>query len=195
MRCFPKGSVLLREGQPKRNIGVLLDGELEMFETDADGCRSMVGTVHPPNSFALVFSFASVERHPATVVARADSKVLVIPLAHILPRVGESVDRVHLHFIENLLGEISETAWALRARSFILSRRTTADRLMSYLRQRMHAVGSHAFDIPYDRQALADFLCVDRSALSTVIGRLAKKGLLSYRKSHFVLHEHPQPKI
>ena len=52
----------------------------------------------------------------------------------------------------------------------------------------MRAVGSNDFKIPFDRQGLADFLCVDRSALSSVIGRLAKRGVLSYKKNHFILH-------
>lgn len=186
-RFFRKGDMLIREGQVKRNIGVLLDGSLEMFETDADGRRSMVGFVRPPETFALVFAFAEVRRHPAAVVARADSSVLVIPLDRILPPSGVEITPAHRRFIKNLLTETCKTSWTLRSRAFILSRRSTADRLMTYLRERMHAEGSPEFDIPYDRQGLADFLCVDRSALSSVIGRLAKKGLLSYRKNHFVL--------
>lgn len=186
-RFFRKGETLIQEGQVKRNIGVLLDGLLEMFETDADGRRSMVGFVRPPDSFALVFAFAEVQRHPATVVARADSSVLLIPLDRILPPSGVDIMPAHRRFIKNLLAVTCETSWKLRSRAFILTRRSTADRLMTYLRERMHAEGSPEFDIPYDRQGLADFLCVDRSALSSVIGRLAKKGLLSYHKNHFVL--------
>ena len=192
VRCIPKGGVVLREGQLKRNVGILLDGTLEMFETDADGCRSMVGTVNPPGSFAQVFAFAAVERHPATVVARTEAQILVIPLAHILPRAGVELDAVHRRFVENLLADISETAWRLRSRAFILSRRSTAERLMTYLRQCGTTAGVAEFDIPFDRQGLADFLCVDRSALSTVIGRLAKKGVLAYRKNHFKLLRSPQ---
>ena len=186
-RSYRKGETLIREGQVKRNIGVLLDGCLEMFETDEEGRRSMVGVVRPPESFALVFAFANVQCHPAAVTAREDSRVLVIPLERILPRPGAELGLVHRRFIKNLMGEICETSWGLRSRAFILSRRSTAERLMTYLRECMHAAGKPEFDISYDRQGLADFLCVDRSALSSVISRLAKRGLLSYRKNHFVL--------
>lgn len=190
-RNIKAGDVVFREGTIKRNMGVVLDGCLEMFETDADGRRSMVGVVHPPESFAQVFAFAAVERHPATVVAREDSRILVIPVANVLPRPGAEIDAVHRRFIKNLLAEICETAWRLRSRAFILSRRSTTERLMTYLRQQMRAAGSSSFSIPYDRQALADFLCVDRSALSSVIGRLAKRGILSYHKNHFILKNTP----
>ena len=98
-RFFRKGETLIQEGQVKRNIGVLLDGLLEMFETDADGRRSMVGFVRPPDTFALVFAFAEVQRHPATVVARADSSVLLIPLDRILPPSGVDIMPAHRRFI------------------------------------------------------------------------------------------------
>src|SRR5574344_1891332 len=71
------GALLFRAGIPKRNFGVLLDGRLEMFEIDSDGRRSIVGYVVPPETFALVFAFAQVERHPASVMATEDSVILV----------------------------------------------------------------------------------------------------------------------
>jgi CRP-like cAMP-binding protein len=69
----------------------------------------------------------------------------------------------------------------------VLSRRATADRLMAYLRAVSKENGSREFDIPLDRQGLADYLCVERSALSDEISRLCKAGVISSRKSHFAL--------
>ena len=75
----------------------------------------------------------------------------------------------------------------LNAKIEILSHRTTEDRLMSYLRSFADKCGKSEFDIPFDRQQLADYLCVERSALSAEISRLSQKGLLSSRKNHFSL--------
>lgn len=186
-RKISAGSFVFREGTLKRNIGVLLDGELEMFETDSDGRRTMVGVVKPQESFAQVFAFAEVEQHPASVMASEDSLILVIPIEKILPRVGESVDAVWRLFIHNLMSDMGNTAWTLRSRAFILSRHSTEERLMAYLRTQMRAAGSASFKIPFDRQGLADFLSVDRSALSSVISRLAKRGVLKYHKNCFVI--------
>ena len=69
----------------------------------------------------------------------------------------------------------------------ILSHRSTQDRLMAYLRSVAQQKGSAEFDIPFDRQQLADYLCVERSALSAEISRLSKLGLITSRKSHFTL--------
>lgn len=186
-RKIPAGGFVFREGTLKRNIGVLLDGELEMFETDPDGRRTMVGVVKPQQSFAQIFAFAEVEQHPASVMAIEDSVILVIPIANILPKAGEGIDAVRRTFIHNMMIDMANTAWTLRSRAFILSRHTTEDRLMTFLREQMRAAGSSSFKIPYDRQGLADFLSVDRSALSSVISKLSKRGVLKYHKNHFVI--------
>jgi len=69
----------------------------------------------------------------------------------------------------------------------ILSRRATSDRLMAYLYSFSKQNGSREFDIPFDRQGLADYLCVERSALCDEISRLCRAGVISSRKSHFAL--------
>lgn len=186
-RNVPAGTVVVHEGVPKRNLGVLLDGSLSMYETDSEGRRSMIRMVRPQEPFALVFSFASVECHPATVVAEKDSKVLIIPVAKVLPPAGAPITDVRRRFVHNLMSEICETAWRLRARAYILSQRSITARLMTYLRMKRHSEGAKEFTIPFDRQGLADFLCVDRSALSSVLSKLARKNVLSYRKNHIVL--------
>lgn len=187
IRNIPKGTPVLREGQLKRNIGILLSGQLEMFETDIDGHRAMVGFVNPPESFALVFAFADVKNHPCSVFATEDSKILVIPIEKIMPRPGEPLDSIHCRFLDNLMREIGNTAWTLRSRTFILSRRSTEEKLMTYLREQSHSAGSKDFRIPFNRQELADFLCVDRSALSALMSRLKDRGLFTYRKNRFQL--------
>ena len=187
IRNVPVGTVVVREGSPKRNFGVLLDGELSMYETDSEGRRSVVGVVQPQETFALMFSFAAVERHPAMVVAEKDSKILVVPVSRVVPPPNTPIADVRRRFVHNLMSEICETAWRLRARTYILSQRSITARLMAYLLMERNAEGSSDFTIPFDRQALADFLCVDRSALSAVLSRLAKAKVLSYRKNHIVL--------
>ena len=186
-RNVSAGTVVVHEGVPKRNLGVLLDGSLSMYETDSEGRRSMIGVVQPQEPFALVFSFAAVERHPSTVVAVKDSMILVIPIARVLPPSGAPITDVRRRFVHNLMSEICETAWRLRARTYILAQRSITARLMTYLRMKQNAEGSRDFTIPFDRQGLADFLCVDRCALSSVLSKLAKKNVLRYRKNHIVL--------
>lgn len=58
---------------------------------------------------------------------------------------------------------------------------------MAYLLTQAKLQGSNSFTIPYDRQALADYLEVDRSAMSAEIGKLRRDGVIDCRRSHFTL--------
>ena len=82
---------------------------------------------------------------------------------------------------------ISAKTLELNAKIEILSHRTTEDRLLAYLHTFAEKCGSNEFDIPFDRQQLADFLCVERSALSAEVSRLARAGSFDCRKNHFAL--------
>lgn len=71
-----------------------------------------------------------------------------------------------------------------------MSRQTTQEKLLSYLSSQAQRLGKLTFDIPYDRQQLADYLCVDRAAMSSELSKLQKKGLLQYHRNHFTLFVH-----
>ena len=75
----------------------------------------------------------------------------------------------------------------LRRKIEILSHRSTQNRLMAYLHSIAQQKGTVEFDIPFDSQQLADYLCVERSALSAEISRLSKLGLITSRKNHFTM--------
>ena len=68
-----------------------------------------------------------------------------------------------------------------------MARRTTRDKVLSFLSAQALRAGGPAFDIPLDRQQLADYLAVDRSALSAVLSRLRDEGVLEFHKNHFRL--------
>ena len=91
----------------------------------------------------------------------------------------------HLRLLGNLSAVLAEKTLALNDKIAVLSRRTISERLMAYLNGIAEKCGSSEFDIPFDRQALADYLCVDRSALSAEIGKLSRAGRLTARKNHF----------
>ena len=89
--------------------------------------------------------------------------------------------------MQNLLQIISQKSLVLREKITLLSKRTTREKIMEYLLLESKKVGKREFYISLDRQELADFLGVDRSAMSTEIGKLCKEGLIKSHKNHFVL--------
>lgn len=191
VKNVPRGGFVFHEGDPKVHFAVLLDGELMMYETDPDGRRSLVGCLRPPNCVALIFAFADVDRHPATVKAKEDSTILRIPVARVRALCSSMMDSVQRRFMENLSVEICELAWHHRFHTYLLTRRTTRERVLAYLRRKSRDAGSLSFTIPLDRNGMADYLCVDRSALSVVLSRLADEGVIEYSKNRFCFKMNP----
>ena len=121
------------------------------------------------------------------VEANEDSVVLLLKAARIVTPC-ENACAFHARLVRNIMRTLAVKTLELNRKIEILSHRSTQDRLMSYLRAVAQQKGTAEFDVPFDRQQLADYLCVERSALSAEISRLSKLGLVSSRKNHFALH-------
>ena len=87
----------------------------------------------------------------------------------------------------NLLTISAHKNLHLSGRSFHISPKTVRGRVMAYLNTVSLQKHSKEFDIPFDRQQLADYLNLERTALSKELGRMQKEGLIWTRKSHFVV--------
>ncbi len=115
-----------------------------------------------------------------------DGETLLLKAARIVTPC-ENACAFHSRLVRNIMRMLAVKTLELNSKIDILSRRATADRLMAYLHAASKENGSRAFDIPLDRQGLADYLCVERSALSDEISRLCRAGVISSHKSHFAL--------
>jgi len=87
----------------------------------------------------------------------------------------------------NVMASIAQKNIMLSRRIQDAAPKSIRGKLMAYLNTRSQATGSAEFDIPYNRQQLADYLGVDRSALSAVISSLSKEGVFEVKRSHFKL--------
>jgi CRP-like cAMP-binding protein len=112
--------------------------------------------------------------------------VILFNASKVLNPVGRPSEE-HVRLLRNITKELARKTVLLGRKMRIISTRTTSERLMKYLIEESVRRGSKEFEIPYDRQALADYLCVERSALSAEISKLVDKGVIESRKSHFKL--------
>ena len=184
VKTLSKGEVLFRTGTKADRFAVVLSGALSVSRYDVNGHRSIVEQVDPMGTAAVALSIAGVERLRVTIEAKVETDVLLFDVSRVLCP-DKTPDAVHLRFLRNLTVNLAEKAVMLGRKITILSHRTTAKRLMTYLHGQSIRNNSLSFDIPFDRQALADFLCVERSALSAEIGKLCDEGVIAVRKNHF----------
>ena len=172
---FAKGELLLHRGETPRSLGLVLEGGVHIIREDFWGNRSIVGLAGPGEIFAESYALAG-KPLAVSVLAAADGRALFLDAGHLSQRLSA-----------NLLALLAEKNLTLTGKMRHMAKPTTREKLLSYLSAQAARAGGPDFDIPLDRQQLADFLAVDRSAMSAALGKLRDEGVLEFRKNHFRL--------
>ena len=175
-------------GQPARYLGVVLEGAVQILQEDYFGGRAILGAAGPGDLFGEAFACAGAASLPVTVLASESGSLLLLDCRRVTGPCEKGC-AVHQRLVLNLLQVMAQKNLAFHQKLQILSRRTTREKLLAYLDLQARQHQSASFFIPFDRQALADYLGVERSGLSSEIGRLKAEGVLDCRKNHFTLLE------
>ena len=183
---FDKKYTVFAEGSPARYIGIMLSGSAQVTQVDYYGNRSLLTNVRASDVFAEAFACASVPELPVSVIANEESEVMLIDCMHILHTCHNNCG-FHQQLIFNLMKDLATKTILFHQRIEVTSKRTTREKLMTYLMFYAKKVGKDSFEIPFDRQELADYLEVDRSGLSAEISKLREEGVLESRRKHFKL--------
>lgn len=187
-REIPKGEPVFLEGDPAGFIGVALEGAVQVVRDDYYGTRSVLTVIQPGEIFGEAFSCAGVETMPVSAFALKGSKILWLDCKRMLT-VCSNACQFHNRMVANLLQAVARKNLALSRKIQFMSQRTTKEKIMAYLLDQAKVQGSSEFTIPHDRQALADFLGVERSAMSAEIGKLKKAGILECKGPWFRLRD------
>ena len=181
-----KGQALFREGDKAVYIGIILSGSVQVVREDYYGNRSIMAHMGPKQLFGEAYAFSGIPTLPVSIVADEDTEALLLDSRRVSTCCSNAC-AFHNQVIYNLLRLVAENNLVLHQKIQITAKRTTREKLMAYLLSQAKLQGSNAFTIPYDRQALADYLEVDRSGLSAEISKLRKEGILECEKSSFRL--------
>lgn len=179
---YVKNEIVFWEDRRVDAVGIILSGAVHIIREDCGGNRSVIAQIDAPRSFGEAAAFAGIERFQASVVAACDSEILLISAQKMLAASKEDP-----RLIQNLLRDIARKNLLLKEKIEYLSIRTTKEKLMAYLSAQAKARGDRRFTIPYDRQALADYLGVERSAMSAELGKLRAEGKINFKRNYFEL--------
>ena len=183
---FDKKYTIFAEGKPQKYIGILLSGSAHIIQIDYFGNRSILSGIEPGNSFGEAFACNDNSILPVSIIANEPCEVMFIDSRHVLHTCTNCCD-FHQQLIYNLMKELAKKNIAFHQKIDVTSKRTTREKLLTYLDYQSKHNGSNRFTIPFDRQALADYLEVDRSGLSQEISKLKKEGVLDSHKNYFEL--------
>jgi hypothetical protein len=191
-RRYPKGALICRQGEPVPAAGLLLSGEVHIVQSDLWGNQSMFSRIGPGELFSEAYAALPGAVSLVNAVAAQESRVLLLSVARIL-HTCPSACAFHARLIRNLLACAAEKNLHLAEKITHTAPKTIRGRVLSYLSAEAIRQGKHSFRIPFSRQQLADYLGVERSALSAELGKMQRDGLIEFRKDAFTLKAEAAP--
>ena len=185
-RNFQKGETILSEGSITENIGIVLSGMAVISCNDIWGNTSILGNAAPGSVFAEVYACIPGQPALVTVSAAEDTSVLFLNVGRVLTTCTNACP-FHTRLIRNLLTVCAHKSLQLSQRIRHTSSKSIRGRLMSFFSECARHSGSNSFLIPYNRQQLADYLNVDRSAMCNELSKMQKEDVIEYNRNHILL--------
>ena len=187
-RCaqYEKGEIILRSGVRVHEFGLLVCGGASIFHEDFWGNTTLISKLREGQLFVEALALSGGAETHVTVTAEKDCAVVWMCAVKVTD-IGENPTAAHTRVLVNLLSDFAAKTLTVNEKIRHMSKRTTKQKLLSYLSARAEENGSSEFDIPLGRTQLADYLAVDRSAMTTELSKLQKEGAVEFSGRHFRL--------
>ena len=183
-RHYRKGETIFREGETTERIGVVLSGLALIGRSDMWGSHSVLGSAGPGAVFGEAYACIPGEPLLISVTAAEDTVVLFLNAGKVLTSCPRACT-FHVRLVRNLLTVSAQKNVQLSRRIRHTGPKTIRGRLLSYFSECVLRSGKRSFQIPYNRQQLADYLGVDRSAMCHTLSCMQREGLIHYKGNRF----------
>ena len=188
VRHYNKGEYVFRQGEYIHDLMILASGRIHIQKEDYWGNLNILNEIRSGEIFGEAYIVPDSGTLMNDVIAAEASTVLFFNMERILT-VCPSACPFHTRLLKNMFYTISDKNKRLVQKISYISQRSTKEKLLSYLSDEAKRQNSSSFSIPFDRQQLADFLSVDRSAMSNELCKLRDEGMLDFHKNKFTLYE------
>ncbi|MBQ4641055.1 MAG: Crp/Fnr family transcriptional regulator [Oscillospiraceae bacterium] len=181
---FRKGDIVAFENENIKHIGIVLSGAVDMIKEDIWGNKTMLLRIHQNDLFGETFACGDDNLSVVTFAVSEAAQILFIPFDRVMHSCTHSC-KFHHQMIENMVGIIANKNRDLMRKVEVVSKRTIREKLLSYLSIQAQNQESHYIEVPLGRVELAEYLCVDRSALTRELVKMKEDGLIDYDKNCF----------
>lgn len=178
VKQYKKNEIILHEGSYTKNIGIIINGEIVIFHDDMDGNTFLKSKLIQSNSFAHVFAITS---KPSTcnVISQTDTTILFLDINKLLQTNNEDIKN-------NIISFLAKTAYATSEHLSTLSLKTLRKKILTYINNYNNEDGKW-FEVPLDRQQMADYLGINRTSLSKELATLKNESVIDYKKNKFII--------
>lgn len=189
IKTYKKGEYIYRIGNKINQIGIILSGSVNIERDEFLGNHNIIENIQQGNVFAETYACTPENSLMINVVSAELSEILFLNAEEILKPCSKNCE-FHNKIIKNLLTVTSKKNLNLTRKINILTQRTIRDKILSYLSFQSIEHNNLEFEIPFNRQQLADYLCADRSAVSAELSKMQKDNIIIYKKNKFYLKKH-----
>ena len=181
---YEKDEVILPGGEINERMGLVVEGSVRVESNDVWGNRTILSHVEKGGSFAETYALLKDEPMLVDVVANETCQILFLRIGS-MEKLTEDNATWRIKLIGNLLEISSQKNLQLSERSFHTAPKNIRGRVMAYLNAVSMKKRKTAFDIPFDRQQMADYLNVERTALSKELSKMQRDGIIQVKRNHF----------
>jgi len=185
IKIVKKNEVILLAGEKPNYVGIVLSGQIHIIRENLDGKSSLMAAITAGDFFAEALCCANVTESPVTILAGENTTVILLKFDRILHICSRSC-AFHQKLIENMLNLLANKNLFLQSRMEIMAIKSIRSKVLRYLESFVPKQG-RIITIPFNREELADYLCVERSALSHELSKMKKDGLIDYKKNRFTI--------
>ncbi len=186
IKTFVKGSFIQRAGDEISQIGIVVNGSAEVMQEDALGRKTILTTIGRSGIFGEAIVTAHLEKSPVSVIATQETAICFLNYQSIVTTCG-SACLFHNRLIQNMLEIMAKKTLLLSKKLNYALMKSIRDKITAYLLDEYDRKGKTTITILYNREELADYLSIDRSALSRELSKMREEGLIEYRKNDFNL--------
>lgn len=183
-QSYPKNEVVIMADNEITAVGIVLNGTIQILKEDISGDRIIVDELNDGDLFAETFVCAGVKKSPVTVQTVTPCEIMFIDYNRIITTCSAACS-FHTNLIQNMIKLIAQKNIMLNSKLDIISKKTTREKLFAYFAIQMNKSGGNKFEIPFSRDELADYLCVNRSAMSRELCKMRDENIILFNKGDF----------
>lgn len=179
-----KGEIISFEEEQIKQIGILLSGSVDIIKEDIWGNKTLLLRLGKDGMFGETFACGEDNSSVVTFLASENAEILFLPFYRVMHNCTMACV-FHHRLIENMVKILAQKNRDYMRKIEIVSKRTIREKILTYLSVQAQAQGSRYFEIPLGRIELAEYLCVDRSALTRELAKMKQEGLIDFDKNCF----------
>ena len=183
---YTKENIIMLSGDNVKDVGIIVSGSIMIIKEDVAGRQNILAHLSEADTFGEVFACAGIKTSPVTVVVSSDCEVVFVEYKRLITTCNSSCN-FHAKIIQNMLQLIAQKSLELNKKIDYLIINSMRQKLVMYLLEQYTIQQKNSFEVPLSRSELADFLNVDRSAMSRELGRMRNDGLINFNKNMFTL--------